>query len=109
MNKENFLDVKPRRKKGLMWYRDKRGYVTLKKINNGICNTLCRIVLKKPKISYIHLDQTGSYIWLASNGENSIYEIGKFLKNKFGDEITPVYERLIKYFTLLKAYKFIDW
>ena len=109
MNKKNFLDIKPRIKKGLMWYRDKKGYVTLKKINMGICNTLCRIILQKPKISYIHLDETGSFIWYYLNGENSVYEIGEHLKNKFGDEIYPVYERLTKYFTILKACKFIEW
>ena len=98
MSKNNFLDVKPERKKDLKWYTNKKGYVTLEINNVGFYNKILMLFMKKTKTSYIHLDKTGSFIWKNCDGVNTVWQIGELLSDEFGDKITPVYGRLIKYF-----------
>ena len=70
-------------------------------------NRLFQKLLKKPKISYIHLDEMGSFIWPMLDGEKTVLEIGKAVEIEFGDKANPLYERLVKYFEILKSYNFI--
>ena len=105
---EKYFEKRPKINEGLLWYENKKGIVTLKVINKGFYNKLCQFLFNKPKISYIHLDRFGSYIWLQLDGKSTIYEIGKKAEKHFGTEITPVYERLIRYFFILKSYRFIE-
>lgn len=103
---ENYLDKKPLRNEKFSWSVDD-GKVTLEVENKGVWNTLFQKILKKPRISYIHLDEMGSFIWPLLDGEKSILEIGKTVENQFGDKANPLYERLAKYFQILESYHFI--
>ena len=109
-NKQNekYLDRKPTRNENLSW-SVKDGQVTLEIENKGVWNTLFQKILKKPRISYVHLDEMGSFVWPLLDGEKTILEIGKAVENRFGDEAKPVYERLVKYFQILESYHFIHW
>ena len=102
----NYLDRKPLRNEKISWSVND-GRVTLEIENRGIWNTLFQKVLKKPRISYIHLDEMGSFVWLLIDGEKSILELGKEVEGRFGDEAKPLYERLAKYFQILESYHFI--
>lgn len=104
---ENYLEKKPKRLSGLLWHEDENGVVTLEIENKGVMNRIVQKLFKKPKISYIHLDEMGSFIWKAIDGEKNIFEIGPEFKEKFGDKADPLYERLAKYFQILKSYNFI--
>ena len=81
--------------------------VTLEIENKGVWNTIFQKLLKKPRISYIHLDEIGSFVWPLIDGEKTITEIGKAVENRFGDKANPLYERLVKYFRILESYHFI--
>lgn len=87
---------------------DEEGIVTLEIENKGFANKLAQKLLKKPKISYIHLDNFGSFVWKNIDGGKSIYDIGKDIEREFGDEINPLYERLAKYFQILSSYGFVS-
>lgn len=102
----NYLDRKPVRNEKLLW-SVKDGKVTLEIENTGIWNRLFQKILKKPRVSYLHLDEMGSFIWSLLDGEKSILEIGKAVENQFGDKANPLYERLVKYFQILESYHFI--
>lgn len=104
---ENYLEKKPKRSSGLLWNENEEGLVTLEIENKGVMNRIAQKLLKKPKTSYIHLDKLGSFIWKTIDGEMSIYEIGPLFKEKFGADAEPLYERLAKYFQILKSYNFI--
>lgn len=106
---ENYLENKPKRAAGLLWNEDEDGIVTLEIENKGIMNRIAQKMLKKPKITYIHLDKFGSFVWKAIDGEKSIFEIGPEFKEKFGTDAEPLYERLAKYFQILKSYDFITF
>ena len=103
---ENFLELKPIRNEKYSWSED-NGKITLEIENKGFWNRLFQKLLKKPKISYVHLDEMGSFIWPMLDGEKTVLEIGKAVESEFGDNANPLYERLVKYFEILKGYNFI--
>ncbi len=103
----NYLDLIPERNPELGWEADENGIVTLSKNNKGIANRIAQILFRKPKVSYIHLDETGSFVWPLIDGEKSIFELGKSVKEHFGDKAEPLYERLAKYFSVLVSCGFV--
>ena len=109
VKEENYLEKKPICKSGLNWSKDENGNVTLEMENRGIANKIMQMLIKKPKISYIHLDEMGSFIWPLMDGEKDILEIGKFVEEHFGEKANPLYERLSQYFKTLEKYNFIEY
>lgn len=108
ITKENFVDKIPVRKAGLNWSQDENGNITLEMENKGVANRIAQKLLKKPKISYIHLDENGSFIWPLIDGERSIFEIGEAVDEHFGEKAHPLYERLTQYFKILEKYGFVE-
>ena len=105
---ENYLDKIPARAEGLTWKEDENGIVTLEKENKGITNRIFQILFKKPKISYIHLDELGSFVWKLIDGKKNVYDFGEPVKEKFKENAEPLYERLSQYFQILESYGFIQ-
>ncbi len=108
-NSQNYLDKIPLVSSSIEYKADDDGIVTLQIHNKGIINRIAQILFFKPKVSYIHLDELGSYSVLCADGKRSIFEIGKLVKNKFGQKSEPLYERLSKFFQIMDSYKFIQW
>ena len=106
---ENFLEKIPVKKPGLDWSKDEKGEISLHQKNTGAFNKIAQVLLKKPKISYIHLDEMGNFIWPLIDGEKNLIEIGKLVEEHFGEKANPVYERLSQYFRTLETYNFIEW
>lgn len=106
--KGNYLDKIPCRKNGISW-DEKDGIVTLNIENKGLFNKIAQKLFKKPKISYIHLDEFGSFVWTVSDGVEDITAIGERVKEKFGEKAEPLYPRLAKYFQILDSYGFVEW
>ena len=100
-----YSEKKPIIKSGIEWKADEKGIVTLKIKNSG----LIKRILKVPEICYIHLDETGSFIWQKIDGKKNIYEIGADLKENFHEKAEPIMARLKKFFQILKNYKLIEW
>ena len=88
---------------------DESGLVTLEIENKGFFNRLAQKLFKKPKITYIHLEEIGSFVWPLIDGEKSITDIGVFVKEHFGEKAEPLYERLAKYFKVLESYGFVKF
>ncbi|MBO5409661.1 MAG: PqqD family protein [Clostridia bacterium] len=105
----NYLEKIPVRPASIPWSADEKGIVTLEIENKGAMNRIAQKLLKKPKISYIHLDENGSYVWQLIDGKKSITELGKDVDAHFGEKAHPLYERLAQFFKVLDSYKFIDW
>lgn len=105
--KENYLEKIPVRAE-IEWETDSDGNVTLHIENKGVMNKFAQVLFKKPKISYIHLDEMGSFIWPLIDGEKDILKIGESVKEHFGEKAEPLYERLSKYIQTLETYKFIQ-
>ncbi len=106
---ENYLERIPKRNEEIAWSADADGIVTLEIKNTGFMNKIAQKLFHKPPVSYVHLDENGSFVWQIIDGEHSIIEIGKDVEAKFGERANPLYERLAKYFQILESYKFIFW
>lgn len=109
MKNENYLEKIPVRASSLSWNADEKGIVTIEKENTGIINRVFQRLIKKPKITYIHLDDLGSFVWLLTDGEKSIFDFASPVKEKFGEKAEPLFERLARYFQILEGYSFIEW
>lgn len=108
-NNENYLDKIPSVSSKLKYTVDEDGIVTLEVLNKGIMNRIAQKLFSKPETTYIHLDELGSFSVLCADGSKSILIIGECLKEKFGDECEPLYERLAKFFQIMDSYNFIEW
>ena len=107
MGNVNYLDLVPQINEGLNWNKDENGIVTLEIENTGLFNQIAQKIFKKPKISYVHLDELGSFVWLLIDGKTNIGDMGVSVKERFGEKAEPLYEKLAKYFQILKSYNFI--
>ena len=106
---ENYLDNIPVRNPDLGWEADENGIVTLSRENKGIANKIAQKLLRKPKVSYIHLDEIGSCVWKHTDGEKTIFELADSVKQELGDKAEPLYERIAKYFSILVSYGFVSF
>lgn len=106
---ENYLERKPIRVSSFNWTASDDGIVTLETENKGLANRIAQKLLKKPRITYVHLDEIGSFLWPLLDGEKTIIELGEDVKSQFGEKAEPLYERLAKYFQILESYNFITW
>ena len=106
-NSKNYLEFVPVRK--FERFTEENGVITLEIENKGVFNRVAQKLLKKPKISYIHLDEMGSFVWPLIDGERNITDIGVFVKEHFGEKAEPLYERLAKYFKVLESYDFVEF
>ena len=106
---QNYLEKIPSRPEHIKWNADENGIVTLDIENTGFMNRMAQKLFRKPKVSHIHLDEMGSFVWPLLDGEKNIIELGELVKERFGDKANPLYERLAKYFQILDSYQFIEW
>lgn len=106
---ENYLEKIPARKSVLEWTTDDDGKVTLNIPNTGIFNKIAQKLFKKPPVTYVHLDEHGSFVWQLVDGGKDIISLGREVKAKFGDAAEPLYPRLAKFFQILDSYGFIEW
>ena len=106
---ENYLEKIPARSSYIKWKLSDEGKVTLEIENTGFFNRIAQKLFGKPEISYVHLDTMGSFVWPIIDGEKDILAIGEDVREKFGEDCEPLYERLAKFFQVLESYNFITF
>lgn len=104
---DNYLDFVPQRNE-IRWDTDDSGLVTLYIENRKLMQRITQKLLKKPKVSQVHLESYGSFIWQQIDGKRTIWDIASLADEKFGEELHPLYERIISYFNILKQNGFIS-
>ena len=104
----NYLDLIPLHCASLRCTVDDMGNVTLFQENKGVFHFLAQKILKKPKVSQIHLDEMGNFVWPLIDGTRTVYEIAQLVKEEFGEKAEPLYERLVQYIQTLENYGFIE-
>ena len=103
---KNFLDFIPVINDEYKW-DEKEGIVTVHVVYKGFYHTIAQKLFKTPKVSHIALDEYGSFVWRNIDGENSVYDIGVLVKEKYKEKAEPLYERLVQFFKILKNNRFI--
>ena len=96
----------PVRNPEINWTTDEKGIITLEIENKGVANRIAQTLLKKPKITYIHLDENGSFVWPLIDGKKTVMDIAQLVEEHFGEKAHPLYERLVKFFQILESYNF---
>lgn len=105
--KDNFLDYIPKHNSLFPYEKTSDGLIEIKMQNKGLVKKITQVILKKPKFTYVKLEQFGSFIWEQIDGKRNVYDIGQLVKEHFGDEAEPVYERLCQYIKSLRTNGFI--
>ena len=108
-NSENYLERIPIRNESINWSKDENGIVTLEIDNIGIFNRIAQKLFKKTPVSYIHLDETVSFVWPLIDGNKSIMDLAEHLDNEFGQKAHPLYERIAKFIQILESYNFVQF
>ncbi len=106
---ENYLERIPAPKGELKWETTPENKVNLLIENTGFFNRVAQKLFGKPPITYVHLDDMGSFVWPLMDGKRNIIELGQLVDNHFGETAHPLYERLAKFFQVLDSYRFIEW
>lgn len=106
---ENYLDLIPLCDEKYRWQQDENGNVTVFVENTGLFNRAAQKLLKKPKVSQVHLEEIGSFIWPLIDGKRSVYDIAQLVKTEFGQKAEPLFERLVPYMRSLENCGFIQF
>jgi len=105
---KNYLDLIPARARELAWERDDEGIVVLEVENTGVFNWIAQKVFKRPKVTKVHMERFGSFLWPLIDGERTVKELADLLKERFGEEAEPLYPRVAKYMQIMESYHFIS-
>ncbi len=104
----NYLEYVPVHKPEIKYEISDDKKVTLFQENTGLFNWIAQKLFKKPRISQIHLDEMGNFIWPLIDGKRNLIEISELVHEEFGDKAEPLYNRLVQYVKTLEAYGFIS-
>lgn len=103
----NLLDMVPSRKEKIVWAEQEDGNIVLELEHRGFYAAIAQYCFHRPRVSKIHLDMLGSYIWKQIDGSHSLYEIANCLKKKFGKQAEPLYDRFIAFVQILLRHGFV--
>lgn len=106
--RENFLDYIPVKNPEFLWEFNKKGHVEIAMKNKGFFNRIAQLFFQRPGVSFIELDDMGTFIWRQIDGKKDVYEISEEVKKKFGENAKPLYTRLCQYVKILRNYKLIQ-
>ena len=104
----NFLDYIPTHSDKVTWSL-KDEAVVVDMYHKGFFPWIAQHFFHRPKVSHITLDIRGSFIWQRIDGKNSVGDIADMVKEEFGTDAEPLYDRLIQYMRILKNNKFITY
>ena len=99
----------PVHSEGVEWQTAENGRVTLRVENKGAFNRLAQLLFFRPKVSYIHLDDLGSFVWSRLDGKTQTADIVSAVEKQYGNEAQPTEERLLRFLGTLKENGFIVW
>ena len=71
----NYLEYVPAHKKEIKYDISEDKKVTLLQENTGLFNWIAQKLFKKPRVSQIHLDEMGNFIWPLIDGKRNLIEI----------------------------------
>lgn len=104
---ENYLDAVFVKNPALAWETDETGAVTVLLEHRGLAHRIARRFFHRPRVSRIHLDALGSFVWLRIDGLRSVYELAGLVEERFGEAAHPLYERLAVFMKQLERGGFV--
>lgn len=108
--KVNFLDFVPMRVQNQKFQEKEDGTIVMVVERKSMYDKIAHCLRKKtPKCSYYTLDVLGSFVWQQIDGTKDVYEIGCLVKDEFGEDAEPLYERLAKFIQILEMNRFVEY
>ena len=104
---ENYLEYIPVISPKNSWDVNENGKVTVHMVHKGFYAAIAQKFFGRPRVSHIDLDEQGSFVFQQINGLRTIGDIALLVKEKFPEEDSPLYARLIKYMQILRNNRFI--
>ena len=80
----NYLDFIPVYRESCRYRMGDSGDVTILQENRGLFHWIAQKVFHRPRISQIHLDEMGNFIWPLMDGERTVYDIAMLVREEFG-------------------------
>lgn len=99
----------PLRRADVSWHEDEWGRAVVDVVNRGMLHRVAQHLFGKPKISHVHLDRVGSFVWRKMDGVHSLWELGEQLEAVFGERVSPTYERLTIFIRMMDGRGWIEW
>ena len=107
-SKKNFLDFVPVISPKNGWHENE-GIVVIDMNHTGAFDKVAQKFFHRPSVSHIDLDQYGSFVWKSIDGKRNVEEIAQTLKGEFGEDVEPLYDRLVEYLRILYNNGFIKY
>ena len=107
MKAENYLDRVFTKNPALAWEADEHGAVTVSVEHRGPAHWIARRFFHRPRISRVHLDALGSFVWQRIDGVRSVHELAGLVEERFAEEAHPLYERLAVFMKQLERGGFV--
>ena len=104
---KNYLDLVPEKAQELPWSKDEEGIVVLEVENTGVFNRIAQKLFNRPKYTKVHMEKYGSFLWPLIDGQRTVMELADLQKAEFGEEVEPLYPRVVKYMQIMESYHFI--
>lgn len=104
---KNYLDLIPERAPEISWSEDENSNIILSVENTGFFNRIAQKLFKRPRFTQVHMEKYGSFLWPLLDGEKTVMELAQLQKEAFGEEVEPLYPRVVKYFQIMESYHFI--
>lgn len=106
--KANYLDYVPVISDKNTWSVEE-GTVTVHMVHRGFYAAIAQKIFKRPRVSHIALDKMGSFIFPLIDGKRTVGDIALLVRDEFGDEAEPLYDRLVQYMKILHNNGFIRY
>ena len=104
---DNYLDYVPAVSPRHTWELEADGSVTIHMVHRGFFPFIAQKLFRRPKVSHIHLDEMGSFVFPLIDGKRTVLDIADLVGAHFGEAANPLYERLAKYMQILRNNGFI--
>lgn len=104
---QNYLDFVPVINPKNTWDADEAGVVTIHMVHRGFYASIAQKFFHTPRVSHIKLDEYGSFLWQEMDGERSVGQLALKMKERFGEQAEPLYDRLVKYMQILHNNEFV--
>lgn len=76
--------------------------------NTGVFNKIAQKLFGKPRVTHVHLDEFGSFVWRQIDSKRTVAQIAETVHEQFGEAAEPLHPRIVKYLQIVKSYNFID-
>ncbi len=103
----NYLDLIPEKSRYTSSYTGEDGKFYVRFRNTGFYNRLAQLLFKRPQYTNIEMEKYGTFIWQYIDGENSVYDIALKVKERFGEEAEPLFDRICRYFAIMADNKLV--